>query len=433
MGISVFSTNLRHFYQGDKRGSNRIYQLRGEPTPKWHEQTDIGDYIYKLIENEAPDLAGKGISDFTYDDIEFIKSLIPKGNVSLAIDVSRFLKTMFEYYFNIGKTDFFPHPLIAREQTRKEAETIKNITVKYHNVSFDKSVSGLFPNVLTIYTGESLFSYYNRLSRANAFFDFQSFKQKVLLMNAPSSNLSDRDNTFIHPAFWSILKIDGYDPLNQGTVYGMIKSFLTPLQQTRFLNGDFAEKSKFTNIETRYVAIFRQKMCPTCMRSDYRSGIEPYGRTIHQIPYLTICPMHLCSLVSYSQAMPLIQKDLRIKEIYDFDENDKKYARFWMSMYKNTPGGNAIDLRNIIINTIRKRCHDKKIDKTDNDTVISWMYNNDKELKYFKHSALKNFLYDRYSIPDPISISFFLIHNYLHISHQLAFLLIFRLLLFLFS
>lgn len=408
MGSSFFSTNLRHFYQGSRCGLIRIYQLHGKPAPKQYDRAEIGDYIYELIKNEAPDLAEKDISDFTYNDILFIKSLIPKGNINLAIDVNIFLKAMFEYYFNISKTDFFPHSLITKEQTRKEAETVKNITAKYHNVSFDKSVSGLFPNVLPLYTGESLFSYYNRLSRANVFFDFQSFKQKILHTNAPSSNLSDRDNTFIHPAFCSILKIDGYDPLNQGTVYGMIKSFLTPLQQTRFLNGYFAEKNKFANTETRYVAMFRQKMCPSCMRSDYRSGIEPYGRTIHQIPYLTICPMHLCSLVSYSQAMPLIQKDLRIKEIYDFDENDKKYARFWMSMYKNTPGGNAIDLRNIIINTIRKRCHDKKIDKTSNDAVISWMYKNDTELKYFKHSALENFLYDRYSIPDPVSISFFL-------------------------
>lgn len=98
-----------------------------------------------------------------------------------------------------------------------------------------------------------------------------------------------------------------YDIINQATIYPYHRPFLTLERHTAVENimlgaGGKSLKTLIGRVANRFGASPELRFCPACSNDDTSMYGAPYWHCTHQLPGVTVCPIHRVSLQHYSKS-----------------------------------------------------------------------------------------------------------------------------------
>ena len=167
-----------------------------------------------------------------------------------------------------------------------------------------------------IYPDELFYSYICRIYQHNGFFQYQKQFAEELFGDGYLA---------LNKCFCNNVKEPYRDIIRGDTPYGIFLEEHTLFRfYTRYYSLEKKHDSQLmltekpTQLNKRLKSVIRMdsqkeerlKFCPQCVREDREFYGETYWHTIHQVPYLHICPKHGCSLAISGVTIRTVQEPL---------------------------------------------------------------------------------------------------------------------------
>lgn len=228
------------------------------------------------------------------------------------------------------------------------------------------------PVVIPRANNEFFYSWTQRLAKVNGFTLFRSFVNAYVTPNATESEKSRRilkyDLLEDYESIYRILstKEDKQELFLSTGLFPYYSIFMTEDQQAAIIDEAF-----FNNSNDNYASVTRTKMtselrlCPECMKEDKKRYGHFYYHRIHQLPGVSVCTKHGCSLMVYKG-----------KEMHELDDDQKTvlvanstnglaYAKYSADLLNADLDANADTLKGVIVKALTERYQD------DFDTVLT--------------------------------------------------------------
>jgi len=143
------------------------------------------------------------------------------------------------------------------------------------------------------------------------------------------------------------------------SLYPYYSIFLTPEQQTNYLNAVFRRYKKDSKMQNDFSKVtFKEfRFCPVCKQIELDTkGFYFYHRE-HQLPGVRVCTKHKCKLHKYlGKPNKIFEENIKYEQIQlktDL-ETEYKYCLFVEKLLKADLDLNQLDLNQIILNQFKK-------------------------------------------------------------------------------
>jgi len=191
------------------------------------------------------------------------------------------------------------------------------------------------PVIINPIEDEILYSYLQRLSKANTFFSFAEFIGAYL---RPDSEMKFAKNHMLYDANTVAGRLIRYlpesvDPVEfylDHSVYSAITPLRTRQQQTHIINLAEGRQNQYPRIVTKLTSMMPElHVCPECMKEDVEKHGFWYYHRAHQIEGTKVCWKHGTPLKKYIGIINHeMDPDAKFEEITDIREKDREYAVF---------------------------------------------------------------------------------------------------------
>ncbi len=218
-----------------------------------------------------------------------------------------YLTTKSEYPLNL------PPYYMVQNSSNIEFTSKKNSRIKA------KSNAGIL-NIPTYHPGELLHSYLQKTSLRNGFKTFDDFMKRIQGLPKLHYGASFSTGYDAMTNFQSGIKFpDDFDWLRSGTLFSTLNSFSSVPPENRLK--EYTKNVVFRNDEANVPNFIHDLyVCPECMKGE---GDDWYYHTIHQIPYLTYCPVHGTRLLRYNGVKCHEADKPTFEEIKPFPHEDR--------------------------------------------------------------------------------------------------------------
>lgn len=202
---------------------------------------------------------------------------------------------------------------------------------------------------------ELLYGWLTRLSDANVFSNLRAFVNAYIAPNSSESEKSRRvlkydlleDFENIYEALG--LNVSKADMFLRTGLFPYYALFMTEAQQADIIDEAFLNNEKTSlSAVTKTKMISSLNLCPQCMQEDKKRIGRFYYHRAHQLPGVTVCEKHGCTLRQY-KGIPMHEGDEnpRTEELAT-TERALPFAKYSKALLDMGVNANAEDLRSVL-------------------------------------------------------------------------------------
>jgi len=216
------------------------------------------------------------------------------------------------------------------------------------------------PLIVPIEEDELTYSWLYRMMIENSFEDIKKFLNIFVYDEAPIYRIQyDLKHLERIGEILDLPEIDILEIFMKTSLYPFYSIFLTPPQQTNYLNSIFRnlEKNKGVGYQNNKDLIPYLNICPICKEIELKEKGYFYFHRSHQLPGVHVCHTHKCTLLRYSGTKGNEFNDNSYSElnIRDDLEIEHQYSLFVKNMLDKQIDSNLYEVNQILNKELYKR------------------------------------------------------------------------------